>query len=137
MNSKFLTAMAVGAVVLFLGGYLIYGLALSGFYESNAGTATGVNKESIEWLWLILSTLATAALLTVVLGWRGANDAASGFKTAAIVGLLFAMAVDFGFYSMTNIQTLTVTLVDPIVAVVHMGIGGAVIGVMLGRSDVA
>jgi hypothetical protein len=133
MNSKFLTATLVGAVVLFLLGFLIFGLALTGFYESNAGTATGVDKETPEWLWLILSVLATSALLTLILGWRGAADIAAGFKTGAIVGLLWGFAWDFGIYSMTNLQTLTLTLVDPILSAVYMGLGGAAIGLMLGR----
>ena len=137
MNAKFGMAVLAGAVALFVTGYLIFGLALSGFYESNAGTATGVNKETPEWLWLILSTLAFAALLTVVLGWAGAKDVASGLKTAAIFGLLLGFAIDFGFYSMTNIQNLTLTLVDPFLGAVHSGIGGAVIGLMLGRGGSA
>jgi len=135
MSSKSLTAIAVGTVVLFLSGYLIYGLALAGFYESNGGTATGVSKEVPEFLWLILSTLATAVLLTVVLGWAGATDPASGFKSAALVGLLMAFSIDLGIYSMMNIQTLTLTLVDPFVAAINTGIGGAAIGMMLGRGD--
>ena len=133
MNSKFLTATLVGAVVLFVLGYLIFGLALTGFYEGNAGTATGVDKEVPEWLWLILSVLATSTFLVLVLGWRGVTDLAAGFKTAAIVGLLWGMAWDFGIYSMTNLQTLTLTLVDPILSAIYMGLAGAAIGLMLGR----
>jgi len=133
MNSKSMTATLVGAVVLFLLGFLIYGLALAGFYEANVGTATGVVKDPPEWLWLILSTIAYAGLLTVTLGWAGSKDAMSGFKTAAIVGLLMSLSFDFGIYSMMNTQNLTVTLVDPIVGTLHAGLGGAVIGMMLGR----
>ena len=44
-----------------------------------------------------------------------------------------AVAFDFGMYSMTNVQSLTITLVDPLLAAIHMGIGGAIIGLMLGR----
>ena len=42
------------------------------------------------------------------------------------------MAVDFGMYSMTNVPHLTATLVDPIFGAIYMGIGGAVVGMMLG-----
>ena len=133
MNSKFLTATVVGAVVLFVLGYLIFGLALTGFYEGNAGTATGVDKETPEWLWLILSVLATSVFLVLVLGWRGATDVVAGFKTAAIVGLLWGISLDFGLYSMTNLHTLHLTLVDPIITAIYMGLAGAVIGMLLGR----
>lgn len=137
MNAKTGMAILAGAVALFVTGYLIFGLALAGFYESNAGTATGVNREAPQFVWLILSTLAFAAVLTVVLGWAGAKDVASGLKTAAIFGLLMGFAIDFGFYSMTNIHNLTITLVNPGGGAIHSGIGGAVIGMMLGRGDSA
>ena len=136
MSSKSLIAIAVGTVVLFVSGYLIYGLALAGFYESNVGTATGVQKD-INFLWLILATVASAALLTVVLGWAGSTDVASGFKNAALVGLLMGFAIELGFYSMTNLHNLTITLVDPFIGAIYFGIGGAVIGLMLGRGDTA
>lgn len=132
MNENSMMPTLVGAVVLFVAGFLIYGLALAGFYESNAGTATGVVKDML-WVWLILSTLAYAALLTLVLGWAGSTDPGSGFRTAAVVGLLMAISIDFGQYAMTNVANLTLTIVDPIVAAVHGGIGGAVIGMMLGK----
>jgi hypothetical protein len=128
-------ATLAGAVVLFLGGFLIFGLALNSFYMSNQGTATGVNKEAIEWPWMIAATIANAALLTLVLGWAGAKTPAEGFKAAGLVGLLLAIGIDFGMYSMTNIQNMTITLADPPLAAIYFGIGGAVIGVMLGRGE--
>ena len=134
MNRTFIQATVAGAAALFVVGFLLFGLVLAGFYENNVGSATGVTKAPPEWLWLILSTLALAALLTLVLRWKGANDAATGAKAAAIVGLLFAMSVDFGSYSMTNVQNLTATLLDPIFSAGYMASGGAVIGIMLGRS---
>ena len=133
MNDTFIKATVAGAVVLFVVGFLLFGLALAGFYENNVGSASGVVKDPPEWLWLVLSTLVTAALLTLVLGWKGATDAATGAKTAAIFGLLFAMSIDFGLYSMTNIPNLTVTLVDPILVAVYMATGGAIVGMMLGK----
>ncbi|MFV1988001.1 MAG: hypothetical protein ACC682_12030 [Gemmatimonadota bacterium] len=133
MNKNFMIATLVGAVVLFIVGYLLYGLALAGFYETNVGSATGVMKETPEWLWLILSMVAYAAVLTLILGWAGAKDPAGGFRIAAIVGLLFSASVDFGQYSMMNLMNLTVMFVDPFVGAIHAGVGGAVIGMMLGK----
>ena len=51
MNNKILVAGLVGAATAFLLGFLTWGLALSGFMESNAGTATGVMKEQSE-IWM-------------------------------------------------------------------------------------
>ena len=124
MSSKFAIATLAGALVLFITGFLIFGLALNSFYMSNRGTATGIYKEAIEWPWLIVSIIASAALLTLVLGWAGAKTPAAGFKAAALLGLLMAIATDFGVYSMTNVQNLTVTLVDPLLTGIYMGLGG-------------
>ena len=137
MNSRFAMATLAGTFVLFVAGFVIFGLALNDFYISNPGTATGVNKDAIEWPWLIVSNVANAALLTLVLGWAGSKTAVTGFKAAAIVGLLMAVAFDFGVYSMTNVQSLTITLVDPILVTIQTGIGGAVIGMTLGRGETA
>ena len=135
MNSTFIKATLAGTGVLFVVGFLVFGLLLSGFYESNIGSATGVTKDSPGWLSLIISTLATSATLTLVLTWKfDVRDAASGASAAALFGLLFAIAVNFGTYSMTNVQTLTVTLVDAILTAGYMAVGGAVIGIVIGRN---
>ncbi len=135
MNSTFIKATLAGTGVLFVVGFLVFGLLLSGFYESNVGSATGVAKDSPGWLSLIISTLATSATLTLVLTWKfDVRDAASGASAAALFGLLVAIAANFGTYSMTNVQTLTVTLVDPILTAGYMAIGGAVIGIVIGRN---
>lgn len=135
MNKNFLLATVAGAIVLFFAGWLIYAVALGGFYESNAGTASGVVKEPFSYLWMFLSTVAYAAVLGLILRWAGSTDLAGGFKTAALVGLLMAISFDFGQYALTNVSNLTLTLVDPLVAAVQTGIGGAVIGMMLGRGE--
>lgn len=137
MNKNFALATVVGAVVLFVLGYLIFELALGGFYESNVGTATGVMRDSPQWLWFIIAVLAWSAVLTLALSWSGSTDAMSGFKAAALIALLIGISFDFGQYAWTNLNTLTFALVDPIVGAIHSGIGGAVIGILLGRGGEA
>jgi hypothetical protein len=56
-----------------------------------------------------------------------------GARIGAIVGFLLWCTVDFVYYSTTNIANLTRTVVDPLLEVVHGGIGGAVIAAVLGR----
>lgn len=135
MNKNFLTATIVGAVVLFVTGYLIFELALGGFYEANQGSATGVMRDSPQWMWFIISLVAWAAVLALALGWSGAEDPASGFRVAAVVGLLVALSFDFAQFAWTNLITLTLAVVDPIVGAGHAGIAGAVMGMMMGRGS--
>ena len=54
-------------------------------------------------------------------------------KAGAAVGFLVTLGFDLSMYSMANLANMTATLVDPLVALVHVAIGGAVIGWVLGR----
>lgn len=134
MNKNFAIATLAGTVALFILGYALYGLLLAGFFEGQAGTATGVMKETPDWLWLIIGNLVTAAFLATVLGWKGANDVASGAKAGATVGFLVALGYGFIQFATANISTLTGTLVDSVVSAILFGVTGAVIGMMLGRN---
>jgi len=135
MNSRFAVATLAGTVVLFVVGYLLWGLAFADFMAGNAGSATGVIKDPPGFLWLLVGQIVGAALLTLVLGWRGVTDVATGLKTGAVFGLLMGLAVDATMYATANISNLTATLVDPVLVAIQMGLAGAVIGMMLGRSE--
>ena len=135
MNTKCLVAAVAGAVVLFIGGFLVYGILLAGLLESNMGSATGVMKETPNFLWLVVGQLASGGVLATVLGWKGASDAASGARSGAGIGLLLSIAFGFVMLGTMNITNLTWTLVDIVVSAVLWGAAGAVVGIMLGRSD--
>ena len=135
MNTKCLIASIAGAVVLFVGGYVLYDLVLGGFFEANMGSATGALKEAPNFLWIAVGQLAGGGVLATALGWKGATDAAGGGKAGALLGAL--LAVSFGFVSLgtMNLMTLAGTLVDIVVMGVLWGAAGAVVGTMLGRGD--
>ncbi len=133
MNSKTITAAVAGTVVLFVAGYLFWGLLLADFFAANQGSATGVMREPPDFLVLGLGQLALGFLLATVLGWAGAKTPAAGFKTGAELGLLAGLGWDLILFATTNVATLTGALADAVVFAVVMGLGGAVVGMMLGR----
>lgn len=135
MNAKCLIASIAGAVVLFVGGYILYEPVLGGFIEANMGSATGVMRDPPNFLWIAIGQLASGGVLATVLGWKGATDAAGGAKAGAKVGALLAVAFGFVTLGTMNLFTLTWALVDIVVAGVLWGAAGAVVGVMLGRGD--
>ena len=140
MSKNFMMATVVGAVVLFITGYLIFELALGGFYEANQGSAMGmpgVMRDSPLWLWFILSILLWAAVLALAIGWAGDLDPMGAFKTAAVVAFLVGLSFHLGQYAWTNLDTLTVAGVDSVVSAVHSGIAGAVMGILLGKGTSA
>jgi len=135
---RFLTGTIVGGIVLYVVGYLIFNVAFASFYAANVGSATGVDRSS-ELTWaVVLGNLAYAALVMVVLGNRGESlSIGAGIKVGAIVGFLIWATADFTIYGLTNIANLTRTIVDPLLEIVHGGIGGLIIGIVLTRMPVA
>ncbi len=60
----------VGAITLYILGYVIWELAFADFFAANAGSATGVVKDpQVIWA-LALGTVSFAALLTLAIGTR-------------------------------------------------------------------
>ena len=128
---RFLTATVLGGVTLFVVGGLVYGLALA-----NAYPVTAIDREVPLWLWLVLSQLAWAAVLSVILSkWPGASTPGGGFKAAAIIGFLLSIAIGLGFYAMTTLPVSAMSYIDPFISAIYFGTGGAAIGWSLGRGS--
>ena len=136
-TKQFTMATLAGGVAVFVMGFLLYGMAMAGFFANNAGTATGVMKEAVLFGPLIIGQIALAGFLTMVMGWRGSNSAGAGLKTGALVGLVVAIGFGFTNYGVMNLSNLTATLVDPVIFMIQLGVGGAVIGAVLGMGSTA
>ncbi len=137
MNTKQgLIGALAGGVALYVTGYLIFDLTFRGFYAANGGSATGVDRApQIIWA-MAVANLAYATLITFVIANRsGATSIGGGARTGAIVGFLLWMTVDFVLYASTNVANLNRTMVDPLLEIVHGGIGGAVIAMVLARMN--
>ena len=133
MNTKRLLIGTIGGgITLFVVGYLMFSVALDGFYRANIGSATGVSRVG-ELLWAtILGSLSYAALITYTLENRSETvTVGTGARVGAIVGFLLWFTADFVIYGTTNVANLTRTIIDPLLEVVHGGIGGAVIAAVL------
>lgn len=117
----------VGGLVLFFLGYLTYGIIFAGFFEANAGSASGVTREPFNFVVLAIGQLAWGAVLTFILGWSHVSRVAEGVKVGALAGLLFFLGIDLTLYATTNISNLMASLVDPILAAVLFAVSGAAI----------
>ena len=133
-TKRFIIGTLVGGITLYLVGYLIWTVAFADFFAANAGSATGVDRDA-QLVWaVVLGNLSLAALVTLAVGSKaGSATIGTGFKIGAIVGFLVWFGVDFIHYGISNISNLTATVVDPLLELVHSGIGGAVIAAVLGR----
>lgn len=129
---RYVVGTVVGGIVLALVGYLIFNVAFKDFYAANAGSATGVDR-STQIMWAMgVANCAYAALITYAMAGRAdAAGIGAGFRIGAIVGFLIWATVDFVLFGATNVANLTRTVVDPLLEIVHGGIGGASIAVAL------
>jgi hypothetical protein len=133
---RFVIGTVVGAAVLLATGYLIFGIALDDFvpYALNAGSATGVARDSPLWWAVVLGELSYSALVTLAVGSRaGIVGAKAGAKIGAIVGFLVFFTGDFMLYGISHVGNLTSTVVDPLLELVPGAIAGGVIAVALGQ----
>ena len=132
-TKRFLAGTIVGGIVLYAVGYLIFSMAFASFYAANAGSATGVDRPA-ELMWaVVLGNLGYAALICYAMGARTTSGLVEGAKVGAIVGFLAWFTADFTLYGFQNVSNLTRTIVDPLLEIVHGGIGGAVIGLLVAK----
>ena len=135
MNIKRLTiGSVVGTITLYLLGELIWGNLFVEFFDANAGSAVGVDRESqIVWA-VVVGSLFYAVLLTLALESRSASKSlVDGLKIGAVVGALLWGTVDFIHFGVTNIDTLTAAVADTILEGVRGGIVGGVIAAVLSK----
>ena len=134
-TKKFLIGTLVGGLVFFLGGYLIYGMALMNFMSQHSGSATGVAKsmDEISFGSIGIGNLAGAALLSYIfLKWANVQSFASGASSGAIIGFLVGLCFDMTMYGTSNVLDMTGVATDIAAATVLWGISGGAIGAVIG-----
>jgi uncharacterized membrane protein len=133
-TNKIVIGVVVGAIVATVVGYIIFDLAAADFYESHMGSATGVMREAQLWWAMILGTVGYAALIAGALSHRAGNlTIVTGLKTGAVVGFLLWLTADFTMYGFTNIWTLPVVIVDPLLELIRGGLTGAAMAAVVAK----
>lgn len=131
---KILRGTVFGGIAYFFLGWLIYGILLMDFFS--AGIKQCYNRPDGEMVWwaLILSNLAAALLLTLILNWSKAKGFADGLRTGALTGALFAIIIDFSFWSMTTMYNgILPLLADILVTAVMFSLVSMVIVLTWGK----
>ena len=137
-TNKILIGGLIGFVVTFILGFLIYGMLLTDFFATNAGSATGVSRaeDAMLFLPLALGHLALGMLLAIILGrWAGIKTFTSGAMAGAVIGFLTGSAYDLIMYGTTNMMNLTGTLVDIVITTISTAIAAGIIGWYYGYSN--
>ena len=127
MTRNFLLATVAGAVTLFVVGGVLYGF-LEDFF------ANEVSRETPVWWALGLGELLYAAVLTLVLSWRGVVSGWEGFQAGAVFGALLGLGLALmGYATMDDVQTLATVGGHTLIGIVNNGTAGALIAVVLNR----
>lgn len=134
MNSKTLLAALAMAIVSFLAGWAVWGMALQDFMKDHTIQYEGLMREEEDMVFwaFIVANIIGGILYTWILVRTGATTLGKGAVTAACVSLAVTAMYDLYFYGSMNLSDSTAMLVDiaasTIVAAVVGGIGGAILG---------
>ena len=138
MNIRALVATLAGAVVLFFGGWLIFGLLLANYMKANTVQYAGLMKEPMpDMIPLIVANLALAWLFAFVFDyWAGIRTFVSGLKGGALITLPIAIWIDSSYLAFMNLYTgIAPLIVDVIASTILGAITGGVVGLVLGLLD--
>ncbi len=133
MSTRGLLTVLVGAIFLFLVGWLVYGFLLMDYYAANVIHYDGLMKEMPNLLLIFISNLSWAFLFTIIYErWAGIKNFKDGFVAGLIIGLPLFITFDLWFLAGMNLYSTASIIVDIIVNTVISGLLGGLIGWMLG-----
>jgi hypothetical protein len=128
-----LVAIVASFLIIFFLNYVFYGVVAAEFFENHAGSATGVQKEEVDMIFIFLGTVVQAIALTLLYaGWANGNhDLSNGARFGALAGLFAGFGMTMIMYGTSNLYDMTALLVDGIWYVFLYGVCGAVIALSM------
>ena len=134
--TKFLVGGIVGGIVLFLLGYLFYGVLFASYLESVSTTQAIAVMRPMEKLYfpgLIVGNLFSGFLVAFVLLKSKTTTLGSGLVTGAILGFLVSAGIDCTIYGTTHMFRLKGLMADVAISTMMMAIAGAVIAPVMAK----
>jgi hypothetical protein len=136
---KTFLATAVGGIVYFLAGWLVWGILLSNTLSPAPDVKELIIRPDAEFgmFPMVLSSFIWAGLLAYIFSnWAGGiRTFATGAVAGAVIAGLVSLSYDFGMVAMykSNFMDLTKALINSSASAATSAIVGGVIGWMLGR----
>jgi hypothetical protein len=133
-TTKTLLAGVIAGVVAFLGGWLVYGMALQGFMEENLNQCASIPMDDMNMGLMFAGNLCWGLTYAFILAWAGTNSLMGGIKNAALIALFSSLSMTLQTHSMTTVYSNTTAIaVDVLASVVISSLMGAAIGWFYGR----
>jgi hypothetical protein len=129
MTMRFGTAVLAGMLTIAMLGGVLYGVIFAEFFRSNITLAVMKTPPSLAWVGL---SHVPFGILALVVRWRGVLTAGGGAVTGGTLGFLMAASYDLSQYGTTNLWTLRLTLIEPVITTIMVAAAGAVVGRVLG-----
>ena len=126
---RFVAAALAGMLTIAVVGGVLYGVIFADFFRSNV-TLTAM-KSPPGLAWVGLSHIPFGLLLALTVRWRGVLTAPGGAVTGGTLGFLMAASYNLAQYGTTNLWTLRLTLIEPVITMVMVAAAGAVVGAVL------
>ncbi|HMX80264.1 MAG TPA: hypothetical protein PLG91_08130 [Ferruginibacter sp.] len=128
---KWIIGGVTAGVLLFLLGWLVYGMLLMNFMNNHTGAAGNVMRTEPDMLYLVIGNLAAGFMLAFVFIKANITSAASGFVTAGILNFLMAVSVDCMIYATTTTISKTAMATDVAASTVMFAITGAITALVM------
>ena len=127
-----LLATAVAAVVMFLLGYLLWGIALDSIMKAHTITNVMKPDEEMNMGLIFLGNLSAALAMATLYGkWaRGYHGVAEGFTFGALIGMIIGLGMGFVWLGTSNFMDTTGHIIEAITDIVYYGIAGMVISLV-------
>jgi hypothetical protein len=134
MNIRVLLATVVGAITVFVLGYLIFGILTYSYVNEVAIQYAGLYKKPPDFTLLFLKNIVQAFLLVFIFEYLGGiRTFLGGLKNGAIIMFLVTLSVNLSLMSIMNLNTgVRAEILDVLGETVRFAIGGGVIGAVLG-----
>lgn len=135
MSKRFVAAAVAGMLTIAVIGGVLYGVVFASFFRANL-LSLDVMRKPPGFAWIALSHVPFGLLLALVVSWRGVLTARGGAVSGATLGFLMAASYDLAQYGTSNLWTLRLTLIEPFITTLMIGLAGAVVGKVLGGAHV-
>jgi hypothetical protein len=128
-----LVAIVASFLILFFLNYIFYGIVAAEFFENHSGSATGVQKEEVDMIFIFLGTVVQAIALTFLYAkWaNGKHDLSNGARFGALAGAFAGFGMTLIMYGTSNLFDLTALLADGIWYIFLYAVCGAVIALSM------
>lgn len=127
-----LLAALAGTVVMYLLGFVIWGIATADFFEAHSLVDAMKSDEEMDMVMILLGNVVMSFVMSSLYGkWaRGYHSAGQGFQFGAWIGLFVGVGMGLLWYGTSNMMDAAGHMVEAALDIVFYGVVGAVIAIV-------